>query len=219
MSMLAETPALSRARTPRGSSVYLVALARVDGKGFVRPQDNLLAKAILAQHPDLDAFEAAAAGDSARVSQEVATMPDFVERVHRMGWTPLHFAAFGGQTAIALLLLAHGAEVDAVSRNKFANTPLLVSLLTRQGDVARLLVARGANVNFKGAEGVTALHEAATGGDLDVVRLLLDAGADPNARTGKLDDGRTDRSALDFARDGGHADVASLLLSRGAQER
>jgi ankyrin repeat protein len=217
LAMLAKTPALANAHTPRGTSAYFAALGRIVGKGFLRPQDNRVAAAVLALHPELDAFDAAAAGDAARVRQELAADPSYVTRVHRLGWTPLHFAAFGGQPQIVELLLARGAAVDAVARNHFANTPLLVGLLTRQGEVARVLLAHRADVNFKQGEGVTALHEAAQSGDLDVVHMLLDAGADPDARTGKLDDGTSGRTALDLAREAGHDDVVTLLLSRGAR--
>jgi len=165
---------------------------------------------------DLDAFEAAAAGDLDRVADEIRKDRTFVERTHPLGWTALHFAAFGGQPKIVELLLAHGAKVDAIAQNRFANTPLLVGLLTRQGEVARVLLAHGADVNFKQGEGITALHEAAQSGDLDTVRMLLDAGADPKTRSGKLDDGSQGVSPRDMAQKAGHGDVVALLVSRGA---
>jgi ankyrin repeat protein len=216
LSALAHAPALANARTPRGTSAYVAALGRIVGNGFIRPQDNRLAAAILALHPSLDAFESAAAGDGARVEAEIDKDPTFVERVHPLGWTALHFAAFGGRPRVAELLLARGAPVDAIAKNHFGNTPLQVGLLTGQGEVARVLLAHGADVNFKQSEGVTALHEAAQLGDVGVVRMLLDAGADPNAKTGKLDDGRDGVSPLDLARKAKNDEVIVLLRSRGA---
>jgi len=217
LAALARTPALANARTVKGTSAYFAALGRIVGKGsFIRPQENRLATAILALHPDLDAFEAAAAGDLDRVADEIRKDRTFVERTHPLGWTALHFAAFGGQPKIVELLLAHGAKVDAIAQNRFANTPLLVGLLTRQGEVARVLLAHGADVNFKQGEGITALHEAAQSGDLDTVRMLLDAGADPKTRSGKLDDGSQGVSPRDMAQKAGHGDVVALLVSRGA---
>jgi ankyrin repeat protein len=215
---LARTPALANARSARGHSAFLAALMRASGNGFVRPQDNRALAAILAQHPTLDAFEAAAAGDVTRVESESAKDPSYVKRVHEIGWTPLHFAAFGGQPGVVEALVARGAEIDAPAKNKFGNTALQVGCLTRQPEVTRVLIAHHADVNFKQNEGVTALHEAALSGDIDTVRMLLDAGADPNARTGQIDDGSTGKSALDFARKGGHADVVALLLARGAHD-
>lgn len=57
------------------------------------------------------------------------------------------------------------------------------------------------------------LLEAAQAGQVEVVRLLLDAGASVHQRDGFR------RTALHRASVAGHADVASLLLERGADPR
>src|SRR5690348_13926613 len=44
----------------------------------------------------------------------------------------------------------------------------------------RTALTGGCNVNARFSAGVTALHLAAAHGDADLVRVLLDAGADPN---------------------------------------
>ncbi len=56
------------------------------------------------------------------------------------------------------------------------------------------------------------LLRAATNRDADRVKLLLDAGADVNARYQR--DGST---ALDFAKWGGHADIMETLKRAGAE--
>jgi ankyrin repeat protein len=214
---LQRDPSLANARTAKGSSAFAAALARMQGKHFVRPQDNRALAAVLALHPTLDAYESAAAGDVARVEAEIARDPAFPRTVHAKGWTALHFAAFGGQPRVVEILLAHGADINRPAANRFANAPLQVALLTRQTEVVRVLIAHGADVRFKQSENVTALHEAAQSGDVESAKLLLEAGADPNVRTGVLDDGSSGLTALDIAKREGHADVVALLARASAR--
>lgn len=49
-------------------------------------------------------------------------------------------------------------------------------------ELARLLIAKGAGVNRAGKNGLTALHNAVFKSDVALTRLLLENGADPNAR-------------------------------------
>src|SRR5439155_1580282 len=72
----------------------------------------------------LDVFEAAAAGDVDRVRALLDTDPSLRDAHARDGWTPLHLAGHFRQTATIELLLARGADVNAVSRNADANAPL-----------------------------------------------------------------------------------------------
>ena len=72
---------------------------------------------------------------------------------------------------------------------------LTALIMAGTAEIAEALLAAGATVNVASAAGVTPLMRAAGSGRPDVVRVLLGAGADANA---KRDDGR---SAADFARD------------------
>ncbi|GAA0758520.1 ankyrin repeat domain-containing protein [Ideonella azotifigens] len=63
--------------------------------------------------------------------------------VNRKGWTPLHYAASGGQQAAIILLLSHGAELEARGPN--GNTPLMMAAGYGTIDSARLLLSRGAD--------------------------------------------------------------------------
>ena len=71
--------------------------------------------------------------------------------------------------------------------------------------MTRLLIERGADVNAVQTAGYRPLHQAAVAGREDLVRMLLDAGADKTAR---CDRGKT---PAEYARERGHAAVAELL--------
>jgi len=72
---------------------------------------------------------------------------------------------------------------------------------------------KGANVNAGDKyDGSTALMDAAGSGHQEVVRVLLDNGANVNA---KREYGAT---ALKIARAKGHKEIAELLKSHGAKE-
>lgn len=116
------------------------------------------------------------------------------------------------------LLLAHGAEPNA--RSASGNTPLLLAARpARSHEAVALLLEHGADARATNRFGATALMAAAAGGDGESIRLLLDRGADPNARPtldqpGFLFGGG--RSALMWAAFRG--DVANIdrLLAAGA---
>jgi ankyrin repeat protein len=204
--LLAEDPSLASQADENGSSPVSVALGLKRNKeSFLPRKDNRILAAILRQNPPLSPFEVAAVGTAADVQSRIAKDPEYLHSYSRNGWNPLHYAAFADNAGTAAALLDAGAEVNARAKNKFDNTPLQVSLLTSSRNAARLLVDRGADVNARQAEGVTALHEAAQSGDMQIIRMLLAAGADPRATSPKFGKPR------DMALKGGHKDAARLL--------
>lgn len=90
-------------------------------------------------------------------------------------------------------------------------------LVAREGSVSDVDLAlawlkkSGGNVNARNAFGLTPLHIATWRNHIPIVRRLLAAGADPNAR-----DGESGWSSLHRALHFGHLAVASVLLDSGA---
>jgi ankyrin repeat protein len=111
------------------------------------------------------------------------------------GLTPLIFAAREGDIESARALLDAGADVNQPS--EYGWTPLLTAVNNRNYQLARLLIERGADVNLANKGGWTPLYLATDnrnieGGDypvpkpdmdhLELIQLLLEKGANPNAR-------------------------------------
>jgi len=135
-----------------------------------------------------------------------------VNAENKQGWTLLHQAAAVGSIDLAQLLLDRGANVDAKGGKKCGYTPLHVASMTRNAggfETVRLLLDQGADVNTPGeGTGFTALHNACEKDDSRVAGLLLDRGADVEAKT-KWND-----TPLLLACQKGRLEVVWLLVHR-----
>lgn len=102
------------------------------------------------------------------------------------GWTALHAAA-GRDVAVQQLLIDHGADVHARTRDGTDHTALHLAVqfgTDSETDLHRIeaLMDAGADPNALSASGETAIHFAARRGDLHIALVLLEHGADPNVR-------------------------------------
>ena len=115
-------------------------------------------------------------------------------------FTALHYAARDGRSAAALMLLDAGADING--RTADESSPLLVATINGNFDLAREFLDRGADPNYVSDDGVAPLfaainqewhlrtwypqptaNEQQENSYLDLMRALLEAGADANART------------------------------------
>jgi ankyrin repeat protein len=113
--------------------------------------------------------------------------------------TPLLYAARDGRLDAVQTLVAAGADIEQRDANGI--TPLLMAITNNHMDVARFLIDRGAAINVSDWYGRTPLWAAVETRNMDVdnaepfengvdrgpvlelIRILLDRGADPNTRT------------------------------------
>ena len=127
----------------------------------------------------------------------------------KLGISPLMLAAMNGHTASVKLLLDMGSDINAqIETNR--NTALTLACFQGRHEVVSLLLDRKANVEHRAKTGLTPLMEAASGGFVEVGRVLLDKGADVNAPP--VPSSRD--TALTIAADKGHYRFVDLLLSR-----
>jgi ankyrin repeat protein len=131
---------------------------------------------------------------------------------------PLQLAASVGCSELTRLLLHHGAHVNLPCAEG-SRLPLTTAVRNGWSDIVRLLVEARVDVNATSTTGkfgntdMTALQAAALADNPEILRLLLDAGADMNAPAYSLN-GPT---ALELAVESGNTAVVELLLSRGAR--
>ncbi len=149
----------------------------------------------------------------------------------------LDAAEKGNIEAVKLLLINNGADVNAKVTD--GATPLDVAIRLKQTETADLLrkhggksgaefsiqaaiavgnieavkqhLAAGSDVNAKNSDDWTPLQIAADKGHKEIAELLIDKGADVNAKSGPFRE-----TPLHNAASGGHKEIVELLIAAGA---
>ena len=78
--------------------------------------------------------------------------------INRPNWTPLHYAASKGHTAMMRLLIDNDAYIDAESPN--GTTPLMMAAYYASHMAVKLMLEEGADPNLQNQDGQTALDMA-----------------------------------------------------------
>ena len=118
---------------------------------------------------------------------------------------------------IVIALIALLAAVSAGAQNKDGKDPNdEFFAAARHGDIAALkaFLDKGTDVNTKTRYGSTALFYACDRGNVEMVKFLLERGADPNAK-----DTFYGATPMTWAADKGHVEVVRLLIEKGAKEK
>lgn len=158
-------------RGPRGDPALTLAFK----------EDALAVAEALWAHPALDLEAANASGETplmlAALRGHVAWMKRLIERgarVHRDGWSPIHYAASAADIEPVALMLSAGAPPNAVAPN--GNTPLMMAAGFGSIDGALLLLQRGADPKATSQRGASAADFARMA-DRDKLAAQLDAAA------------------------------------------
>ena len=147
--------------------------------------DSRAAEELAAHSERLDVFEAAALGRATRLAEVLGEDRSLANAWTTDGFQPLGLACFFGAVEAARLLIERGADVNSRSRHEhIRTTPLQAAAASGTASARR-----------------------------DLAALLLDAGADVDARQ---PGGFT---ALHSAAQNGDLDLVELLLQRGADPR
>jgi uncharacterized protein len=128
----------------------------------------------------------------------------------KLGRTALTWASWRGMTDTVKALLGAGADVN--SRDKRGVSPLNYAVQKGRTETVLVLLNAGANPNFHHTEsGQTALIDAVMRGYIDIVRVLLEHGADVN------DQDQGGRKPVDWARRTNRVEIETLLRKAAAK--
>ncbi|CAG9794593.1 unnamed protein product [Diatraea saccharalis] len=137
--------------------------------------------------------------------------------------TVMHYAVLSGNTDVVTLLIKQGARVNYQCPELSKPSPLDLAIL--KGDVAmvQLLLDAGAEVNASSSVIGSPLHVACSdniSNRKEIVKILLEEGADPNLKVFNDDDGAQLRPALAeylASNNEPNIDIVHLLLKYGAR--
>jgi ankyrin repeat protein len=229
-SLLREHPELVRARSTRvthfdpprhrATLLHYLGANGVEGYRQKTPGNAVdVAKMLLESGAEADALADMYGGQHTTMSMLVSSS---------------HPAEAGLQVPLVHTLLDFGAAIDGHGSGSWTS-PLMTALAFGYGPAAEALVQRGARVdNLAAAAGLGRLEDArrllgdASGADrhralvlaaqlghVEIVRLLLDAGEDPNRYNPKGNHAHS--TPLHQAAGAGHDKVVRLLVERGAR--
>jgi ankyrin repeat protein len=201
-----ETALMAAARAGDSASLRLLLAAGANPNAFERPTgETALMWAAAENHADAIRVLVAGGADPDSHSKALDLAPmDWIQvgMVSTIlpvgGWTALMVAARQNSAAAALALAEVGADLDA--QDPDGTTALIIAIINAHYDLASALLDVGADPDVADAKGMTALYAAVDmvtiGGDIgrpkqpqldrfraiDVVRLALMRGANPNAQ-------------------------------------
>ncbi|XP_013185418.1 ankyrin-3 [Amyelois transitella] len=137
--------------------------------------------------------------------------------------TVMHYAVLGGNTEVVNLLIKQGARVNYECPELSKPSPLDLAIL--KGDVAMLqmLLSAGAQVNASSSVIGSPLHVACSDNitnSKEIIKILLESGADPNLKVYNDEDATQLRPALAeylASNEEPSAEIISMLLRYGAR--
>jgi uncharacterized protein len=154
-------------RDPKGQTGLILALR----DGSPRAAEALW------KSPQLDVEARNASDENALMMAALRGQLEWVQRllargakVHKDGWSPIHYAATGPEVKAVALLLDRGAPIEALSPGR--DTPLMMAARYGVEASVDLLLARGASASVTNERNLDAVDMARNGGrDYLVERL------------------------------------------------
>jgi ankyrin repeat protein len=146
-------------------------LLRAGAKLDAADRDGLTSLAIAAQNAKFKALRAL-----------VDAGADVNAPVAKGGYTPLMLASISGSNDVAVLLIDHGAKVNAT--NPGGVTALMIAAAGNRSSIVGLLLKSGADLNARSEDGRTALGIAQANNSEAVIKILEAAAQSGAAQSG-----------------------------------
>ncbi|PRQ19107.1 putative ankyrin repeat-containing domain-containing protein [Rosa chinensis] len=130
---------------------------------------------------ETDLHAAARSGDLSAVQVIVSSNPLKVNGRDKHSRTPLHLAAWAGQTEVVNFLCKNKADVGAAAMDDMK----AIHFAAQKGhlEVVRALLSSGASVKSSTRKGLTPLHFAVQGSHVELIKYLARKGADLTTKT------------------------------------
>ncbi|MEM7365484.1 MAG: ankyrin repeat domain-containing protein [Pseudomonadota bacterium] len=203
--LLLEQPTLLSETGEQGMTLLQTAATRAEYPGQSIEEARVLMRSLIAMGAEMDIHAAAALDDADTIRQ--ISNPDIVNMLVG-NWSALNFAACTGSHAAIRALLAAGANPNPSIKD--GRSPLELACLNNDDRSVELLIEAGAFVTDAAVSdaawgsqghlclqllmdhggnpnvvrnGVRPLSWVCAGGNLEAARVLLHAGADPNAKS------------------------------------
>lgn len=145
------------------------------------------------------------------IKQSVKLKIDLNSRIYK-GRTLMHYAVLGNNSGVISLLAKSGVNANVCDDNY--NTPLHFAVdHNSYYAVLELLKLDNIDINALGEFDQTPLHRAVIGGNIDIIKLLINKGAD------SLMVDEKNESPLDYAKDEGDLMIINYLIEVQNNER
>ncbi|XP_058103879.1 uncharacterized protein LOC131247928 [Magnolia sinica] len=155
-----------------------------------------------------DIHTAARTGDVETLQSISSSNPLAINSRDKHSRTPLHLAAWAGQTEAVSYLCKHKADVGAAAMDDMG----AVHFASQKGhlEIVRILLSSGVSVKAPNRKGLTPLHYAVQGSHLELIKYLVRKGASLTVKT------KAGKTPVDLANSD---EVRSLLVECQASSK
>lgn len=146
--------------------------------------------------------------DCVKVLLDAGALPNEKDIKNKL---PIHYAVSNttGNINVLKLLLKQGSLIDPKDHKK--ETPLIYSIRKKNFQFAKYLLANQASIHVVDEDGFSLLHILALNGNLELLKIIVELGVNPNTLIEK-----GNLTPLHFAAMNGHLESLHYLLSKGA---